>query len=161
MVKTRTIAAVCGLMTLAGALTVTRAQQSQPRAEASPRKTLRDKVVRLRAQGEVRRLELDAARQSLLDDMKTLGQSQPPWLEVLKARASNGDKRSVEAVRNVMKAKDDDERQSVLNEAAKRIADEMHASVAHRKEEFTRLAVELNETLLDLEEAEARYRQIR
>jgi hypothetical protein len=161
MTTTRSIAMACGLAGLLGlgAVAVSRGQQAEPTGEAkvSPRKALRDQVVKLRAEVDLRQLEFDVVRSCLFDEMKNSQRGstdkRPQSLqEGVSLAAIMGNKEAEEALRNG---------EAAVEKLSDQWSDEQRSQLDRKKRDFARLAAEFNEKKLDLEEAEIRYREVR
>jgi hypothetical protein len=165
MTKIGSVAVACGLAGLIalGAVTIGRAQQAEPKGEAgvSPKKTLRDRVVKLRTEIDLQQLEFDAARSYLLDRMKAAqGVGEPNHI----GTAVNGVREQAflaAAMGDEEAAKSFEQGKDAIEKLAKKRSDEFRAHYDRKLDQFARLASALNEKKLDLEEAENRYRQIR
>jgi hypothetical protein len=182
----RSIAMMGGLVMLfgVGAVALTRAQQPNADEPVSPRKALRDRLIKLRTEVEILKLEHDADKADLAEELKSLRSLQREGLDQRKIVAAEtmatqfqmskgfvDEKKFVEMLKEsglaeLFKGKDlkDIDRntfaRALVEEETKEQGEKLKAlkvSIAEKKKTFALRTLEFHEKKLDLDDAERRY----
>jgi hypothetical protein len=167
-----------------GAVALTRAQQPNADEPVSPRKALRDRLIKLRTEVEILKLEHDADKADLAEELKSLRSLQREGLDQRKIVAAEtmatqfqmskgfvDEKKFVEMLKEsglaeLFKGKDlkDIDRntfaRALVEEETKEQGEKLKAlkvSIAEKKKTFALRTLEFHEKKLDLDDAERRY----
>jgi hypothetical protein len=178
----RSIAMMGGLVMLfgLGAVALTRAQQPDADEPVSPRKALRDRLIKLRTEVEILKLEHDADKADLAEELKSLRSLQRDGLDQRRIEEFEKLAGQYKSLRDIMheeefvewlkkmgvaelfKGKDlkDLDKNTIartLIEGAKAQGDKLRQSIADKKKSFALRTLEFHEKKLDLDDAERRY----
>jgi len=157
---------IVGAALIASGATLLRAQPAAQPAEApvpSNRGALRARIIKLRTETEMLRLDYELARESLLEELKIVrGLKLAGGLFQLGAAVQDAVNESGEKAPGVAPTPETRKQSAEAAKAAeleeKKAAAEQAAYVAESKKELARLFTSLSEKRLDLEDAERAYR---
>jgi hypothetical protein len=167
-----TLSLLLTLLFGAGVATWSRAQQAADRPVSRGAKTadLRERVIALRTEVDVRQLEADGLRAALTDWSRDMAKADLMGIDMgalwgmakLDLGGISGDAASLKQMSELTGALNADDPATALKatqKAAKKGKDDIQAAFERKKKEFAKTARLLNEKKLDLAEAEKQYQR--